>query len=156
MAPILAIALAACGGSSPGASTDDGNGGQSAAASAEASAAESDAGPGASNGGLSGSDLEQVAQRLVPPNSSETSKTTASGVIFVTYDSSDSPDTLKSFYENAISQLGWYTFSTTSAGGAYSWIIGETEAGDAAGSITVGPGANDGSSSVLIQLGTGN
>ena len=69
-------------------------------------------GGGASSGTGSG-ELEAVAAKLVPPNSSETSKTTASGVIFVTYSSTDSPDSLKGFYENAISQTGWQTISTT-------------------------------------------
>jgi len=149
---LLLLALAACGGSSS--SNGNGNGGESQAAQ-ESQAAESQAAQ-ESHGGGSNTDIDQVASDLVPPNSSETSRTTASGVIFVTYDSTDSPDSLKSFYDDAIDQLGWYVFSQTSAGGSYSWIIGETETADAAGSITLGPGGDGTGSSVLIQIGTGS
>lgn len=150
MVPILAIALAACGGSSPGA-TDDGNGGQSAEASAEAST--DDGGPGSSqdNGPASG-DVEQVAADLEPPNSSRTSQTNAEGTVWSTYDSTDSVDSLKSFYDNAIPGTGMQVFSTTNSAGTYSWLFAESDSSSFGGSVTVGPASDGGDGAVVIVI----
>lgn len=152
------LLLAACGGSSstPGGNDNGNGGGSSAEASTEASV---DAQPSESadsgGGGGSGGSLDQIAERLIPPNSTETSKTTASGVIFVAYESTDSPDSLKGFYESAFGDIGWQVFSTTSAGGSYSWIAGESENSPNAGVVTVAPGSSGSGSTVVIQVGAG-
>jgi len=94
-----------------------------------------------------------VANALVPPNSSEITRTSASGGLFVGYSSTDSADSLKSFYENAIPGSGMTIFSTTSAGGSYSWVFAKTEGSSFGGSVTVGPSTDGGSgSSVIITL----
>ena len=158
--PVMVIAVAACGssgGTDAAGSTQPSVDAPASPSPADASpaASQDDGGAGASSGGGAG-DLSGVADQLVPPNASETSKTTASGVIFVTYSSSESPDSLKSFYESAIGKIGWHTLSTTSAEGSYSWVISPDASGNAAGSITVAPDASGGSGSqVLIQLGAG-
>jgi hypothetical protein len=161
------IVVAACG-SSAGSSVDGGSSapvGSSEASGAAPSPSLDAASPEPSQGGggggasqgAGGGDLSAIADQLVPPNSSETSKTTASGVIFVTYSSTDSPDTLKGFYEGQIGKVGWTTVSTTSTAGSYSWIISPDANGSVAGSITVAPDASGGNGSqVLIQLGTGS
>jgi hypothetical protein len=162
---IMVFALAACGSSSAsndasGSSAPSAAAPSAAPASPSPDAASPEASQGGSGGGASagggGGDLSAVADQLVPPNSSETSKTTASGVIFVTYSSTDSPDSLKGFYEGAIGDIGWTTVSTTSTEGAYSWIISPDAGTTVAGSITVAPDSSGGGGSqVLIQLGAG-
>lgn len=153
------LLLAACGGSSgtPGGNGNGNGGGSSAEASTEASvdAQPSESTDGGGGGGGGGANLDEIAQRLIPPNSTETSKTTASGVIFVAYESTDSPDSLKGFYESAFGDIGWQVFSTTSAGGSYSWIAGESEDSPNAGVVTVAPGSSGSGSTVVIQVGAG-
>ena len=105
--PVLVVLLVACGGS-PGTSTDDngnGNGnGESTNPDVTATAeASKDDGNGTGNDG----DVEQLAADLVPPNSTETTRTVASGVVFAGYESTDSPDSLKSYYEGKIASAAW-------------------------------------------------
>jgi len=124
----VALLLAACGG--PGASTD-GNGG---------------------NGGFEG-DLEQLAEDLTPPNSTETSRTEVSGVI-LTWESSDSPEDLADFYEDAIADAGMDVFSRTSAGGSFSYIFGIEEGSSFGGVVSIAPTETDGGGSgVGLQIG---
>lgn len=152
----LVFVLAACGGG-PGA-TDGGNGGngdESAAASVAASEAEPSTNGGGNGGGPSEGDLEQLAQDLTPPNSTETSRTTAGGVIFVTYESTDSPEDLQAFYEDAIGRTGLEVFSRTSAGGAYSWIFAENDTSSYGGVVSVGPSGTGSGSAVVVQVGSG-
>jgi hypothetical protein len=153
--PVLAILIISC--SSPAATTGDGDGnGSQESVAPEATVAGEDGGGGGGEGGGGGdADIEQIAEGLTPPNSSETSRTTAGGVIFVTYTSTDSPDTLKSFYENAISETGWPVISTTSAEGSHSWIFAESETSSNAGVVSVGPGTDGSGSTVAIQVGAG-
>lgn len=155
MVCLLAMTLAACGGSSPAASPD-GNDGQSAEASSQAST--DDGGPGASQGNSGADDVEAVADGLVPPNSSEYSKTTAAGGIFVGYESTDSPDSLKSFYENAIPATGMQILTTSTSQGSYSWIFGEDDQGSSfGGSVTVAPSStNEGGSTVIVTVASSN
>ncbi len=158
LAPLfMVILVAACGGS-PAASADGngGNGGSSQAADTPEPAASTDGGNGG-NGGDGGSegDLDQLADDLTPPNSSETSRTTAGGLIFLTFESSDSPDDLRSFYESAIANTGMEVFSTTSAEGSYSWIFAESEGSAYGGVVTVTPGTDGSGSFVGVQVGSG-
>jgi len=159
LAFLLVLMLAACGGSGSGGTdsdggdgeptdaaetTDDGNGGNGG----------DDDGDGNGGNGSSG-DLDQLAEDLTPPNSSETSRTTAGTVIFLTFTSTDSPDDLKSFYESAIADTGLEVFSTTSTQGTYSWIFGVDEGDGSGGIVTVSPDPNGGGSQVGVQVGTG-
>lgn len=149
---LVVLLIAACGGS-PAASADDseGNGGSSEAADTPEPAASKDDG---GNGGSAG-DLDQLAEDLTPPNSTETSRTTAGGVIFLTFESTDSPDSLRSFYESAIANTGLEVFSTTSAEGTYAWIFAESEGSDYGGVVSVGPGVDGSGSVIVVQVGSG-
>lgn len=151
--PLLALALAvsACGGNN-NASSSTGGGGSSSAASTSASAAASAAASTGSGGGGS-TDLGSLVDAFKPPNSTQTVRTDATDAVFVAYTSTDSPDSLKSFYENAIKNAGMNIISTTSAGGSTSWIF--TKAGDESfgGSVALGAGPDGTGSSVSITLG---
>jgi hypothetical protein len=160
--PLLALALVACGGGSPAASKgDDGNGGQSTAASTEASAEASaeastdNGGPGSSqDSGPASGDVEGVASDLEPPNASQVSQTNAQGTFWTVYSSSDSVDSLKSFYENAIPQTGMEIYSTTNAAGTYSWLFWRSDNESFGGSVTVGPATDGGNGSSVIVIVT--
>ena len=151
LALFLALMLAACGGGS-GSNGDGDADGDATPTAAETDGGDGD-GDGDGNGGSSG-DLDELAEDLTPPNSTETSRTTAGGFIFLTFTSTDSPDDLQSFYEQAIEDTGLEVLSTTTAGGTYSWIFGETDGVNGVVSVSAGP---DGTGSqVGIQVGTGD
>jgi hypothetical protein len=149
--PVLVVLLVACGGS-PGTSTDDngnGNGnGESTNPDVTATAeASKDDGNGTGNDG----DVEQLAADLVPPNSTETTRTVASGVVFAGYESTDSADSLKSYYEGKIASAGMVIISTTSTSGTYGFIFAEDDQGSGfGGSIAIAPSSSGGSGSTVV------
>lgn len=156
---LLALVLAACGG--PGASTDGGNGGgESQGTEAtptpegqESAAASTGNGGNGGPGGFDG-DLEQLAEALTPPNSTETSRTEVSGVIFLTWESTDSPEDVAAWYEGAIEGQNMNIFSRTSTQGFFSYIFGIEEGSNFGGVASVGPSSTGGSgSSVGLQIG---
>jgi hypothetical protein len=151
---LIALLVAGCGGSatpagSADASTGDGNG-------TDASPSVASTEPGASTGGSGGTaeDAANLGGQLVPPNSSELVKTTTDTYWYVTYDSTDSPETLKSYYEGQIPTTGLKIISTTSTGGSYVWVITRDESGNFGGSVTVAPSENGSGSSVIVAVGS--
>ncbi len=155
LAPIfLALLLAACGGS--GSSADGGGDGPASEAAGTPQPNETSGGGGGGGGGNGSSgDLDQLAEQLTPPDASETSRTTAGGVIFLTFESSRSPDDLESFYEGAITGAGLEIFSRTSAEGSYSWIFQDPGDNSFGGVVSVTPGGDGSGSLVGVQVGSG-
>ena len=157
-AVLLALLLAACGGS---AASNGGNGGDESQApqsqeeseAAEPTPEESEDGGNGGNGGAF-DDLDQLAEDLTPPNSNETSRTEAGTVLFITWESSDSPEDLEGFYEDAIDDTGLGIVSRTSAEGSFSWIFGIEEGSSAGGVLSVSPSGDGSGSLVGLQLGT--
>lgn len=147
--PVLVVLLVACGGS-PGTSTDDngnGNGNGESTNPDVTATAEASKDDGNGNGG----DVEELAADLVPPNSTETTRTVASGVVFAGYESTDSPDSLKSYYEGKIASAGMVIISTTSTSGTYGFIFAEDDQGSGfGGSIAIAPSSSGGSGSTVI------
>ena len=154
LAPIfLALLLAACGGS--GASDDGGGDGPASEAAGTPQPDETTGGGGGGGGNGSSGDLDQLAEDFTPPDSSETSRTTADGVIFVTFESSQSPDQLESFYDDRITGSGLEVFSRTSAEGSYSWLFQDPSDDSFGGVVSVGPSGNGAGSVVVVQVGSG-
>lgn len=155
--PFLLLFMVACG--SPGVS-QSASGTQGASASASestaASASEQDEPSSAppTSGGDTG-DLDSLVQKLKPPNATEISKTSAQGGAYVAWESTDSADSLKSFYEKAIKDAGMTVFSTTTTGGVLSWIFAKEEGSSFGGSVTVAPSTSGGSGSSVIVAVTG-
>jgi hypothetical protein len=147
--PVLVVLLVACGGS-PGTSTDDngnGNGNGESTNPDVTATAEASKDDGNGNGG----DVEELAADLVPPNSTETTRTVASGVVFAGYESTDSADSLKSYYEGKIASAGMVIISTTSTSGTYGFIFAEDDQGSGfGGSIAIAPSSSGGSGSTVI------
>lgn len=162
---ILAL-LTACGGGGSGESAgddDDGNGdGTSQSEPAEASAApppDDDDDNGNGNGGNgSAGDAEAAFERLTPPNATEVSKTTASGVIFAAFTTPDSMDSLTNFYEDAFNDLGLQILTTTEAAGGITWFVGTDEnASEFGGVVSVIPATDGGEgTTVSVQIGATN
>ena len=151
--PVLVVLLVACGGS-PGTSTDDngnGNGNGESTNPDVTATAEASKDDGNGNGNGNGGDVEQLAADLVPPNSTETTRTVASGVVFAGYESTDSPDSLKSYYEGKIASAGMVIISTTSTSGTYGFIFAEDDQGSGfGGSIAIAPSSSGGSGSTVV------
>jgi hypothetical protein len=157
---IVALALAGCGGSnsasttanSAGADAGDGSGDGNGNGNGNASS-----GPAVTPGGGQGGseDAEEVGAALVPPNATEISKTLTGNYWYASYLSTDSPDSLKSYYEDKIPSLGLMVISTTTAGGAHSWLVATDESGSFGGSVTVGPPTEgDAGSTVIVGIGS--
>jgi hypothetical protein len=165
MAALLVLVIAACGGQPSGSSGGDGDGD---GGSSTAPAASQDDGNGGGDGdgdgdgdgnggGGNAGDAESAYQRLTPPNSEEVTKTTSQGVIFAALTTSESTDSLISFYEDAFSDLGLQILTTTESSGATSWFVGTDEnATEFGGVITIVPNTEGGGAQVSIQIGATN
>ena len=157
---LLLLLLAACGG--PGATDGNGNGNGNggdesqaeATAAPESEESEDDGGNGGNggNGGFDG-DLEQLAEDLTPPNSTESSRTEAGGVIFLLWESTDSPEDLDEWYEDAIADVGLEVFSRTAAAGSFSYIFGIEEGSNFGGVVSIAPTGTGSGSAVGLQIG---
>jgi hypothetical protein len=142
-----ALLVTACGGA---AATQQPAGGGGGGTATEVPAA-TEAGAGGGGGG-SGPDVEAVGNALVPPNSTEVSKTSAEGTWFVIYESTDSVDSLKTFYEDAVPKTGLKIFSTTTLQGGVSYVIATDESGSFGGAVNIFP-SGDGKTAVQVTVG---
>lgn len=150
---LVALLAMGCGGSASSAPADAGN--DTGAAASEDAGGGTEATPvPAGDGGASAEEAARVGEALVPPNSTEVSKTTTDTYWYVLYESTDSPETLKGWYENEIPKTGMKIISTTSAGGSYVWSIARDESGSFGGGVTVGPSGNGSGSSVIVAVGS--
>ena len=114
-------------------------------------------GDGDGNGG-GDFDTDAAYERLTPPNAEEVTKTTSGGVIFAAFNSSDSVDSLTSFYMDAFDDLGLQVLTTTETADGVSWFVGTDEnATEFGGVISVIPATDGGSgSTVSVQIGSTN
>lgn len=152
---LMFLFVAACG--SPAVS--DGNGDGDGNGSEQSEPAEETQGDGGGGGGGGGDrDVEAAFDTLTPPNAEEVSKTTAQGVIFAAFNTSDSLDSLTSFYEDAFNDLDLQILTTTEASGGISWFVGTDEtASTFGGVVSVFPATDGGSgSTVSVQIGATN
>jgi hypothetical protein len=159
VAPLL-ILLVTVACSSPAASTGgNGNGGNGSEQS-QGSEPTPEATPGGGNGGNGGNggssgDAQAAFERLTPDNADQLTKTEAGGVIFAAFDTSESIESLTSFYEDAFNDLGLQIVSTTETGGGISWIVGnDPEASTFGGAISVFPASDGSGTQVSIQIGS--
>ena len=148
---MFAVLVVACGGGTPASADGNTNQSEDAAASTAASAAASTAASAAaSQGGGAPGDIDGMIDALTPPNSTETNRTVASGGGFVSWESTDSVDSLKGFYESAIPATGMQIFSTTNASGTTSWLFAESEGSSRGGSVTIAPSSSGGSGASVV------
>jgi hypothetical protein len=157
VAALFLLAVAAC--SSPAASGPDDNpddgGSSDQPAASQAAASQDDGnsdGDGDGDGDGSAGSLDDVYNALIPPNSTEQSKTTAGGAVFGTYISTDSVDSLVDFYESAIPGTGMEIFSTTNAQEGTNWLFGEGDGSEIGGSVSVAPNTNGDGTAVIVTI----
>lgn len=146
---VFVLVLAAC--NSPG-------GGTSSATSESAGAStdgESTTTPGASastDGG--GGDIDATVDALVPPNGTEQARYSASGAVIVSWTSTDSIDSLKSYYDGKLASLNLNVLSTTDIQGTHGWVFGNDDGTGTSGALTIAPGTDGGPSAVSLTIGT--
>lgn len=151
LALALALLVVACG--SPAATTDGGDGGDGGNGTQE-SEPEETSGDGGDGGNGSGSlDVDRVFEILTPDNATELSKTTAGGLIFAAWDSDESFDSLRSFYEGAIDEAGLQIISTTEAQGGIAWTVAEDLQGTFGGSISLFPASDGSGTQISVTIG---
>jgi hypothetical protein len=138
--------LVACNGPGANGSASSG-GGDSGTASASASA--STQASASSGGGTGSGDIDQVASNLTPPNSSETGRYSASGALVVTWSSTDSVDSLKSYYDGKLSSLGLNVLSTTDVQGTHGWVFGNADNTGVTGALTLSPDTSSGGATTV-------
>ena len=165
---IAALALGACGDDDD--DDDDAGGATSTQSSGQSTAtATSDDGDdggngdddddgddgGGNGGGGDSSDLDQVASALEPPNSTETTRFSSSDGMLIGYESDESLDSLKSYYDGKIDDLGLNLLGTLSSGESYNWIIGAEDGSGVQGGVTIAP-SGTGTTVVSITLSLGS
>ena len=155
---IVLLLLAACGGSGAaatqqpaGETTSSAGGGGAGSATEMPATTEAPVATEGGAGGGSGGDVEALAHQLVAPNSTEIQKTTAEDTSFVIYESTDSVDSLKQFYENAIKNAGQKIITTTTIQGGVSYVFGKDDSGTFGGSINIYP-SGDGKTAVQVTV----
>ena len=152
--PVLMVLVVACGG--PAASQSSGSEASNDAPSSAAASTGGEASAAASTGS-GGGDVEAVAEALIPPNSTEVSKTTADGISFVIYESSDSVDSLRSHYESAIPGAGMQIISTSETGETVSIVFAEDTGSTFGGAVNLFPSSTGGGGSgVQVTVGDSN
>jgi hypothetical protein len=153
--PALMVLVVACGGTASSQSSAGSETSNDPASSAAASTG-GEASAAASTGG-GGGDVESVAEALIPPNSTEVSNTTAEGISFVIYESTDSIESLQSHYEGAIPAAGMQIISTSEAGGNVSIVFAEDEGSTFGGAVSIFPSSSgSGGSGVQVTVGDAN
>lgn len=159
LALALVILAAACGSPAVTQTDGDGNGtGSEQSEPVEATEAAGDGG-GADEGGGEGSgsgDVDRAFEILTPPNSTQITRTDSEGIIFAAFDSSDSLDVLRSFYESAIPEAGLQILSTTEAQDGIAWTIAESEGSTFGGAVSLFPSTDGSGTQVSITIGAGN
>lgn len=156
--------ISACGG-------DDDNSSKSTSSSGKATATHASSGEGdktpagqatsgndgddggSSSGNSSGSgDLDKLADKLVPPHSKQIAKYSTDDGLLITYESTDSVDSLKDFYDDKVKNLGVKVQGTFDAGDSHTWYFGDDDSSGPGGTVIVGDNGG-GKTSVTITIG---
>jgi hypothetical protein len=159
---LIVLLVAACGGGSGDGNGGDDGGGSQAAGNGDDGGEGSqpagndgngDDGGGADGGGSGSLDVDEVFATLTPPNATELSKTTTAGVIFAAWESDDSFDSLRSFYEDAIADSGLQIIQTTEAQGGIAWVVAEDDTGNFGGTISIFPASDGSGTQISVTVG---
>jgi hypothetical protein len=144
--------LVACNGPGSSASASSGGGDQQSDSGAASASASASATSGGSGGGSD--DLATIATNLAPPNSTEIGRYSASGALVVNWSSTDSVDSLKSYYDGKLGSLGLNVLSTTDVQGTHGWVFGNADNSGVSGALTLAPDTSSGAAT-LVSLTVG-
>jgi hypothetical protein len=150
----LVVALAACGGGPDNSSAAESTGGEPSTASSASQPAES-AAESSDTGGPGATDVESLLSELVPPNSTQLSRTDAGGATLVSYESTDTVGDLKSFYVQKIAELNMTVLTTTEAANTYAVAFGTDETGQGLGATVAIQNAGD-VTNVVVTVAEGS
>ncbi len=161
----VALFIAACGGGDddsdgppgPGGADsnstptqESGNNGAPTQSGGDATATSSSGGGGADAG-----DIDGIMKDLVPPKSTEILRYSSQGTTSVSYESTDSLDSLKSFYDKRLKDLDLKLMGNMSTADTHSWFVGSDDGKAPQGSVTIFPSGTAGKVAVTITLGPG-
>jgi hypothetical protein len=76
-------------------------------------------------------------------------------VIFAAFESDESFESLRGFYEDAIEEAGLQIFSTTEAQGGVAWTVAESEGSTFGGAISIFPASDGSGSQISVTIGEG-
>jgi hypothetical protein len=138
----LLVAVAACGGGPDNSTAAQSTGGEPSTAASEP-AGETPAEPSDDGGEPGATDVDSLLNALVPPNSTELSRTQAGPSVLVAYESSDSIGDLKSYYVQKIAELNMTVLTTTDTANAYAVAFGTDETGQGLGATVAIQNAGD-------------
>jgi hypothetical protein len=149
----ILLLLVAC--NSPGSSSSSStSSGDQQSDSTSASATQSSSASASSGGGTGSDDIDQIASDLTPPNSSETGRYSASGALIVAWSSTDSVDSLKSYYDGKLGSLNLNVLSTTDVQGTHGWVFGNEDNSGVSGALTISPDTSSGgATTVSLTIG---
>lgn len=151
---LLAV-LSACGGSSGDSGSQESDDGGSGASQAEETQPATDDGDGGDDGSTGSFDLDRAFEALTPPNADELTKTTADGIIFAAWDTDESFDSLRSFYEDAMDDLGLEVVTTTEAQGGIAWAATDGDDSGVGATISIFPASDGSGTQVSVTIGEG-
>lgn len=148
--PVLVALLVACGGGDGDGGGEGSSGGGNDTSTSNSGGSAGGGGSSASGGSTGGGgslpeDFDEIADRLEPPNASETSRFSTSDGLVIGWESSDSVESLKSHYDDAIEDAGFNVLATTSISGTHQWLIGDEDGDGYAASVSVAPNSGSGS-----------
>ncbi|MEZ4504057.1 MAG: hypothetical protein R3C39_15650 [Dehalococcoidia bacterium] len=144
--PAAILLIVSCGGGD-----DDGGDATSEATTATTAEATSSGGDGGSSGGgssVSSGDIDQLIEDLTPPNSNEVARFSAPEGTNVSFESSDSFDDLKGFYDGKLGDIGVNVTGTLTVEGAQTWIFEQDEG--ASGAVTISPDGDNTLVTVIV------
>jgi hypothetical protein len=147
--------LVACNGPGSSASASSGGGDQQSDSGAASASASTSASASASSGGSGASgDLDTIATNLAPPNGTQQARISASGGLIISWSSTDSVDSLKSYYDGKLGSLGLNVLSTTDVQGTHGWVFGNADNSGVSGALTLAPDTSSGAAT-LVSLTVG-
>ena len=146
---VLLVALAACGGQPGSASADESTGGEPT--TTESTGGEPSTAETPDDGGSGTVDMDTLIAELVPPNSTEISRTEAGTSVLIGYESTDTVGDLRGFYIQKIADLNLTVLTTTEAANTYAVAFGTNEAGTGLGGTVAVQNSGD-VSTVLVTV----
>ena len=150
---VLLVALAACGGQPASSNADESTGGEPT--TTESSGGEPSTAETPDDGGPGSLDMDTLIAELVPPNSTEISRTEAGTSVLIGYESTDTVGDLRGFYIQKIADLDLNVLTTTEAANTYAVAFGTNEAGTGLGGTIAVQNSGD-VSTVLVTVAEGS
>jgi len=100
-------------------------------------------------------DLEALADDLEPPGADETVRFSADDGVIVSWETDESLDDLKGFYEDKFNDLDLHIQGTITSGDTTTWVFGDEDGSGFQGGVVIAPGSSK-TSLVQVTVGPGS